>query len=110
MTLDKARKIVAEYQLWRRGLPPYDYKDDSLSMVDFPYIPKELGEAIDTLLAATTVTDEKVERSLNAVVGEGETVFWSIVFGLQNDTDEIRKIMAGEIIRAALQAALVGGE
>jgi hypothetical protein len=49
--------------------------------------------------------DVAVKRALDAVVLEGETVFWHIVFGMNNDSEEVRATIAWEIIRAALLAA-----
>lgn len=56
--------------------------------------------------AAPQVGGAMVQRALDAKVAEGETVFWSIVFGLNKDSESTRAIMAKEIIRTALKAAL----
>lgn len=105
MKLQEAVKIVEEYQKWRTSKPPYDGCG-----VLLPYEPSELTQALDTLIAhakqPVQVTEEMVEAALSAPVAEGETVFWSMVFGLQNDTDELREIMARGIVRTVLQAAL----
>ena len=50
--------------------------------------------------------DELLNVALAAKVGEGEDVYWSIVFGLKNDSEEVRRIMAREIVRTAIAAAL----
>jgi hypothetical protein len=52
--------------------------------------------------------DATIQRALDAPVANGETVLWNIVFGLNNDSEEVRAIMAGEIIRTALIAAAPG--
>jgi hypothetical protein len=45
MTNEQAFKILKEYQLWRRGIAPYDYGGDNM-----PFTPKEVGEAIDVAI------------------------------------------------------------
>lgn len=55
MTINEAHAIVLDHQKWRRSEPPYAYDPDADEM--FPDAPKhtakELGQAIDLLLAAT---------------------------------------------------------
>lgn len=50
-------------------------------------------------------SEEAVERALTAVVCEGETVEWSITFGLANDAETTRKLMVREIVRTILATA-----
>ena len=86
MTLEEAKEIVAEYQKWRTSQPPYD----GCGVLP-PHEPMELTQAIDTLLAAVTVTDEMVERATVAMHAKGYDTGWFTV-------------------KAALTAALGGGE
>lgn len=101
MTLQEAIEIVKAHQRYWRGEPPYDWARENGHKV-----PQAIDMLLDAAQQKPVITDEMVDAALNAVVAEGETVFWSIVFGLQNDTDELRKCMAREIVRTALQAAL----
>jgi hypothetical protein len=66
MTLEEAKKIVAEYQLWRRGAGRYAWNKETRSVSEFPYSPFTLGLALDTLLAA-------VEEITDRVITKGET-------------------------------------
>lgn len=52
------------------------------------------------------VSDEALKVALSSIVMEGEDVFHSIVFGLNNDDETIRRLMAEEIVRTAIAAAL----
>ena len=47
MTHDEAVNILKNYQLWRRGKPPYDFGQP----VEMPFAPKELGQALDHAIA-----------------------------------------------------------
>ncbi len=91
MTLEEARKIVAEYQKWRMSAPPYNN-----IIGDFEHEEKA-NEAIDTLLTATTVTDEMVDRSAKALYLRQKNQT-----GISTET----RIQA----ELCLQAALGGGE
>jgi hypothetical protein len=62
MKLDKAIEIVTEYQKWRTSKPPYNGIG-----VTYNVNPKELTQAIDTLIASVTITDEMVERTATAL-------------------------------------------
>ena len=57
MTHDEAVNILRNYQLWRRGLPPYDFGQP----VNMPFTPEKLGEAIDYAIAVM----ERDRRSEN---------------------------------------------
>lgn len=50
MTHDEAVNILKNYQLWRRGLPPYDFGQP----VNMPFTPEKLGEALDYAIAELT--------------------------------------------------------
>ena len=52
MTPTEAAKILAEFNRWRRGEPPYDWSDDPANRKDLPYTPKQIGEAIDIAVQA----------------------------------------------------------
>lgn len=52
-----------------------------------------------------SLSDAVLDRILDTPVADGETVFWSIVFGLNRDGDQVRRIMAREIVRTVLSAA-----
>lgn len=47
MTRDEAVNILKNYQLWRRGKPPYDFGQP----VNMPFTPEKLGEALDVAIA-----------------------------------------------------------
>jgi hypothetical protein len=80
MELEEARKIVTEYQKWRISEAPAAYSN--------------LTQAIDTLLAATTVTDDMVERAY-------EVIFYYSGFS---------NVLTKTTVKTALQAALGGGK
>lgn len=48
MTPTEAAKILAEFNRWRRGEPPYDWNDDPKKRKELPFTPMQIGEAIDT--------------------------------------------------------------
>jgi len=48
MTLAEAIVIVDDFQKWRRGLPPYEFKEAASKCPE--YSAKQYGEAIDVLL------------------------------------------------------------
>lgn len=50
MSLAEAIVIVNDYQCWRRGLAPYEYKEAASKCPE--YSAKQYGEAIDVLLEA----------------------------------------------------------
>lgn len=43
MTHDESVNILKNYQLWRRGKPPYDFGQP----VEMPFTPEELGQALE---------------------------------------------------------------
>ena len=55
MTLPEAHAIVLDHQKWRRAEPPYNWDPDEDEMYPLApkTTPKELGQALDLLLAAT---------------------------------------------------------
>ena len=52
MTPAEAAKILAEFNKWRRGDPPYDWIDDPAKRKKLTYTPKQIGEAIDIAVRA----------------------------------------------------------
>lgn len=52
MTTTEAAKILAEFNKWRRGEPPYNWSDDPKKRKELPYTPKQIGEAIDVAVEA----------------------------------------------------------
>lgn len=52
MTTTEAAKILAEFNHWRRGEPPYDWSDDPAKRKELPYTPTQIGEAIDAAVEA----------------------------------------------------------
>lgn len=52
------------------------------------------------------IPDEALKTALSAIVLEGEDVYHHIIFGLNDDSEDMRKTMTEEIVRAALEAAL----
>jgi len=102
MELSEARKIVTEYQKWRKGkfLKKIQY--------NIPPTIDQVTQAIDTLLAVTAVTDEMVERACIAFTKE----YLINVYGEACSYHELGCAQASfeHAIEAALQAALGGGE
>jgi hypothetical protein len=84
-----------------------DAVDDETARAIAAHVVKLHNDSIEPA-AGAQVTEEMVQRALDATVAEGETVFWSMVFGLNKDSESTRSIMAREIVRAALEAALQG--
>ena len=103
MKLEEAKKIVTEYQLWRRGDEEYHRL-----YIYFPYSKTQLGKAIDTLLTALTVTDEMVGRGAKAIHKHGYDAGWFAKEWewLPDDSKE----RYNQMTKAALNAALYGGE
>ena len=52
MTNSKARRILLEFNDWRRGIGPYEFKTDPAENTEFPYSPAEIGKAIDVAIGA----------------------------------------------------------
>lgn len=52
------------------------------------------------------VTVEALKIALSSIVMEGEDVYHSIVFGLNSDDETVRKLVAEEVVRTAIEAAL----
>lgn len=51
------------------------------------------------------MNDEQMQKILNAPIADGETVYWQIVFGFNNDSDVVRKNMVEEIVRTILASS-----
>lgn len=51
MTPIEAAKILAEFNRWRRGEPPYDWSDDPTKRKKLQYTPQQIGKAIDVAVA-----------------------------------------------------------
>jgi len=62
MTNEEVVRILKEYQLWRRGLPPYDFGQP----VEMPLTPKELGQALDHAIAVLE-RQERVKTRLSQI-------------------------------------------
>lgn len=52
------------------------------------------------------ISDAAVEAALNALVAEGEDVRYYVESSLQSDEELVRELVAEEVIRAAILAAL----
>lgn len=50
-----------------------------------------------------TVPD--IDKILETTFCEGESIYWTLVFGMNGDSEEVQGIMAREIVRAILEAA-----
>ena len=97
MKNDEAVKALKEYQLWRRGKPPYSFGQ----LVDMPFTPEELGQALDIAIAvlerpadhiagASNMVQEKVQNTDSV---EGITPF-----------DAIKRKNAAELEASTLHA------
>lgn len=49
---NKHLKVLKEYQDWRRGIGSYAWNEIPEKNKEFPYSPKEVGEAIDEAIRA----------------------------------------------------------
>lgn len=47
MKAEEVANVLAEFNTWRRGLPPYEWNDDPSNQKELQYSAKELGIAID---------------------------------------------------------------
>ena len=68
MTPTEAAKILAEFNHWRRGEPPYDWSDDPKKRKELPYTPQQIGEAIDVAVSCLNKSPQRtvIERIWDA--------------------------------------------
>ena len=61
MSVDDARKILVEFNKWRRGDDPYGWYEEPEKTLQMPYNSTEIGKALDV---AILVLGEKINEGL----------------------------------------------
>lgn len=68
MTPTEAAKILAEFNKWRRGEPPYDWSADPTKRKELPFTPMQIGEAIDTAENVMKGENEMNNKTLDDIL------------------------------------------
>ena len=69
MTTAEAYEILAEFQKWRRGEPPYDWHDIPAENRALPYSGEIIGNALDVALEVLSKTTRKENSAEVSVTG-----------------------------------------